>query len=120
MTMEECPSFHRCSAPLCPLHLHLATQVWYPSEEVCRRQWGGNSPPWLLKQRRLARRCQHHHTYFTLEMLLATNWVNSKIKGIDPNSKQSPEAWIKERTRDRHSTRFSSPISQDLDTTHNS
>ena len=98
MTMEECPSFNTCSAPLCPLDPKIDTRVWYPSEEVCKRKWKPLAPHWLQKQRRLARRCQLLHTYFTLKMILALRWITQKTKGIDPDSDQTIEAWIKDKT----------------------
>ena len=38
LPFEECPSFQRCSAPLCPLDPQVELRVYRPGEPTCRAE----------------------------------------------------------------------------------
>ena len=53
--IEECPSYHKCSAPLCPLDIGLQDRIWYADEPVCRSHKYGKHR-WIRKQRSIVNR----------------------------------------------------------------
>lgn len=53
--IEDCPSFDKCDAPLCPLDTRLKDRIWYADESVCNsRKFGKHR--WIQKQRSIAKR----------------------------------------------------------------
>jgi len=99
---RACPQFPACSASLCPCDPDIAKRVWYPTEPVCSRKWGGKAPPWLEKQRRVARRCRAPGTYFTRAMLDSITIVGRAVRGLSPDiedAAEAEEAWIAQKLR---------------------
>ena len=83
--METCPSYGKCSAPLCPLDdKTLQTCIWYPDEPICVRH---NLPDtkWLKVQRRIAKRTKNRDTFYRLSDLRRIRRVSPSIKGHNPN-----------------------------------
>lgn len=80
---------------------------WFPGEAICQRHWGQEgTPAWIKRQRRLNRRLREVKDpgYFTVSMLKVLHGSSVRTRGIDPNSRQSEEAWISGRLADRAST----------------
>lgn len=92
---EECPSYEECRAPLCPLGEGSKDVTWIPGEQICICKVF-RSLPWIRMQRRLERKGKKG--FFNIEMLVLMKRVTD---GIDPNTKRTPEAWIKRRERGR-------------------
>ena len=94
---SSCPSFEGCKAPLCPLDKSLYQgAIWYTDEDVCATK-EFRSLNWVRKQRKLKK--ARRKGFFNLEMLEALG--NKTVDGIDPDSNQTVEAWVRERTRRR-------------------
>ena len=88
MTMDpkECPSFHNCSAPLCPLDKQ-SQEVgqWFPTEDICKSQM--KKPRWVTIQRRIQKKVGKTDKvgYWTVAMLNAMGAVSARSKGIGPD-----------------------------------
>ena len=92
-----CPSFVECRAPLCPLDESLYKgAVWYADEDICGAREFRNLA-WIRKQRKLKK--ARRRGFFTFDMLevLGSRTAN----GVDPDSRQTVWAWIRERVRQR-------------------
>jgi len=70
--------------------------IWYTDEDVCATK-EFRSLNWVRKQRKLKK--ARRKGFFNLEMLEALG--NKTVDGIDPDSNQTVEAWVRERTRRR-------------------
>lgn len=112
MKKESCIYFEArgrreaCSAPMCPLENNLnpnwdnphAHAIWYPDEEICRRQ---PVPRWVKRQKKIAKKCKLENMvfYFNLIMLKQNPTIAMGIKGLDPDSIRNEEklmkGWIK-------------------------
>lgn len=55
MEIEECRSFEKCDAPLCPLDKNLSYRVWYHDEKICKGK-AGFGRRWVAKQRSIQKR----------------------------------------------------------------
>ena len=55
MKMTDCPSYNRCSAPLCPLDPNLKVRIWFTDEDICSGS-SGSGKRWIKKQRSIVRR----------------------------------------------------------------
>jgi len=103
--VEDCPSYEGCEAPLCPLDTNsLPHAIWYVDEPVCPslkyRQHFVLMQKKIVKHRAKASK-QNDIGYFTVKMLNSIKSVSPNIKGIVPESKQTPNGWIRKRTTQR-------------------
>jgi len=89
-TPDECPSFLRCNAQLCPLDKDLSSRMWYPDEDICGAT-GMSEIPWLKKQRKIARKCRDKEKYFTVEMLKRLSQVRRGTVGLNPDGKHESQ-----------------------------
>ena len=96
MKSEDCEKFDKCSAPLCPWdESSLQHGLWYPGEDLCNFQ-KANQVDWVRRQRKIAKKANKLHRFFTYKMLCRNCRVGSAIKGLDPDldrAKQEQE-WI--------------------------
>lgn len=97
--IQDCPSFTGCAAPLCPLADNLKHCIWYPDEAVCPSRLFRT--PWVVIQRRIARRAKDTARYFNVRMLESIRAVHPSTKGINPNEKGTPVNWIRARQPDQ-------------------
>ena len=65
ITIEQCSSFNRCSAPLCPLDPLLKQCCWFPDDDVCRKSF---PPQWIKTQRKISARTKNMDTYYLFKM----------------------------------------------------
>ena len=91
--MENCSRFNYFSANLCPLDRRRYERVWYPDEDYCHRT--DIRPDWVNIQMRVKRIVKDKEKFFTVTMLEAIDKVYKGLKGIDPESKETPDQWIK-------------------------
>jgi len=91
----DCPSFTGCNAPLCPLADNLEHIIWYPDEAVCSSR--AFRTPWIVIQRRIARRAKDITRYFDVKMLGTIQAVHASIKGINPDEHGTTENWARAR-----------------------
>lgn len=95
MKTEDCTSYVKCNASICPLDKDsLENCLWYPDEEICRTIF---SPLWIKQQKKIKKRCKNPNTYFTYEMLKQNFVVRTGIEGLSPDKERSPQLkkWIK-------------------------
>lgn len=105
MRPQDCGSFERCDATLCPLGGAvgwLDTAAWFPGEAICARQ--GPKPRWVAVQRRIEKAVGRDASrgYFTVPMLEALTKVTTAIRGLDvdtPDEKAAEAAWCAKRKR---------------------
>ncbi len=99
--LKTCPSFGRCSAPLCPLDAgSLAGGIWFPDEPICCAQ--GRGERWIGIQKRIAKKTNDRRRgYFTVEMLSVVAAVGRAIRGISPDtgSAEAEARWIAGKRR---------------------
>ena len=88
----KCKYFDSCSAPICPLDPDsMKHAIWYPDEEICRNEefkdllWIEN----MRKIKEAIKILKNANFYFTVEMLDRKLVIDSKVKGIDPDSKNT-------------------------------
>ena len=95
MEKESCKSFDHCGAPLCPLDEEsMADGIWYPiEEEICTK----HRHPFILMQRKIAKKASGEAGYFTPEMLKSNCMVKGGILGIDPERDEKMQLikWLK-------------------------
>jgi len=92
--MNRCPHFSTCSAPLCPEDpASIERTVWYPGEEICKRQGVG----FAARQRRIARAGIGSETCFTASMLRRNIVITRTLRGLDPERlrDEALESWFK-------------------------
>ena len=97
---EDCRTFEECSAPLCPLDENLYERTWFPDEPICRSKNHGSGMQWMISQRKVRKKSADSTTCYTLRMLDRNFVVKKGIKGVEPDSKDFPDAvrkWIRER-----------------------
>lgn len=83
--METCRHYEGCGAPLCPLDTKwLKTAIWYPDEPICKRR-GLPNADWLKTQRRVAKKANQDHLFFTYDDLLRIKRVHPSIRGHNPD-----------------------------------
>jgi hypothetical protein len=78
--MTRCPHYSECSAPLCPDDTNLECAVWYPGEQVCKRQ----GVDFAAIQRKIIREGIGGETCFTVLMLRRKAKVSKGLRGLDP------------------------------------
>jgi hypothetical protein len=110
-----CPSFDGCEATLCPLDPSCgAGAIWYPDEPVCNAHRMKRLHPWIKIQRRIAKKHCDPNRFFTVRMLESIKDVHGTLKGLDPNGRQSEEAWIQSRLKARRRSMAEKPRSSAL------
>lgn len=98
---EECPSFEKCEAPLCPLDDNVNDGIWYPDESICKA-WGMSMKyPWIRMQKKIARTTRDQSKYYLLRMLKQNCIVGRGMVGLDPDKERSEE-WQLERWLNAH------------------
>ncbi len=92
MKPEDCKSFEKCSAPICPLMEHIEKAIFYPHEEICSNRLH-NKIKWIKNQRKVSRKNKSLDTgYFTLQTLTKLKATRKQLKGIDPDKKSMKRA----------------------------
>jgi hypothetical protein len=77
---------------MCPLDKEsLEHGVWYPSEEICNIQGFSTKYPWILRQRKIARKVRNKDTYFTHVMLNRSFRITAALEGLDPDKENTTE-----------------------------
>ncbi len=96
----NCPSYQKCSAPICPLDsTTIDKAIWFPSEDICHIR---NTLQWVKTQRKISKVKAPTDRYFTLAMLESINRVQKGISGISPEQntnklKEVERTWITSR-----------------------
>jgi hypothetical protein len=86
----DCRYFEDCSAPLCPKADNTDAAAWFGDEEICRLN---NSPAWVTRQRKLARKgLDREAGYFTAAMLARGCMWKGGIQGINPDGSDKERA----------------------------
>lgn len=88
---EKCQFFKECKAPLCPLNEGSKEITWFPDEPICRVF---SNLDWVKMQKKLQR--ERKEGFFNIEMLVVMKRV---ADGIDPDSRETPGAWIRRRSK---------------------
>ena len=90
--MNRCPHFLDCSAPICPDDSTIGKAVWYPGEQVCKR----NGVAFATVQRRIMRAGIGPETCFTLAMLCRNIPITKTLRGLDPERPRAEalESWL--------------------------
>ena len=86
---SDCPKARKCKAPLCPLAEGSKDIAWFFDEEVCSLF---PKLSWVKMQRRIRR--TRKGGFFNIEMLVM---MTRPAHGIDPDSRETPEGWIRRR-----------------------
>lgn len=97
MNIEDCASFEKCEAPLCPLYEYNKESVWYPDEELCNKN--GAKPDWVKKQRRIKKKVKDKDSHYTIEMLESIGRVTPQTRGLDPEGRRTEEVFLRRRSR---------------------
>jgi hypothetical protein len=99
MNMQECPSYEKCEAPICPLDdSSKDIALWYPDEEICGSMQF-RKEKWRIAQRKIAKRAIDRDTYFTKPMLEVATKVTPHIKGVVETSVMLVERDDKKQAR---------------------
>jgi len=94
MKAEDCKSYIKCNASICPLDKDsLENCIWYPDEDICNKI---HSPRWIKTQKKIRKKCQNTDTYFTYTMLNRNIIIKKGIEGLDPDKKEGLqlERWL--------------------------
>lgn len=94
---QNCPSFTRCSASLCPFDPNIKERMWYPDEPVCVRAGMSSEHRWIKTQKKIARKCKNKEKYFTQPMLERLSIVYRGTVGINPERDEESQfkVWFK-------------------------
>ena len=93
---SDCPRYEWCTVQLCPVAEpeELDKQNWFPDEPICPlRRF--SALPWIKKQRKIRRLLDEDAGCFYKPMLDAITRVTKGLRGIDPDSDESVERWLK-------------------------
>lgn len=101
MNVEECPSFEKCEAPLCPLYEDNKYSVWYPDEDICNKI---GRPAWVKIQRKIKKRVIDRDSHYTIEMIESIGRVTPKTRGLDPEGRRTEEVFLARKAKARNLT----------------
>lgn len=97
MAESDCPHHDKeCLVQLCPMAEpgDLNKCNWFPDEPVCPlRRF--SALPWVKKQRKIRRLLDEDAGCFYKPMLDAISRVTKGLRGIDADSDESIERWLK-------------------------
>lgn len=101
MKIESCPSYEKCSAPLCPLAPNVQDCKWFPDEPACKSRTHGAGLTFIIQQRKIQKKSGDNSKVFTFRMLNRNFPVRTGIVGINPNRdlgklKMDEVKWIKD------------------------
>jgi len=90
----KCAHFSTCNAPLCPDDSTLDKSIWYPGEQVCKR----NGVNFAAVQRRITRAGISLETCFTVSMLRRNIPITKTLLGLDPERPRAEalESWLRQ------------------------
>lgn len=96
-SIDDCPSSPICSANMCPLDPYLSDRIWYPDEEICRRQGIIEQYPWIRTQKKIANRTKRMDRYFNIQMLERNCIIGKGMVGLDPDRSEEVqlESWLR-------------------------
>lgn len=78
--IEKCTNV-TCGAPVCLLDPMKEVCIWFPDEEICKK----NSPPnWVKNQKKIKKRTKDIDNYYTFRMLNQNCIIAKGITGIIP------------------------------------
>lgn len=99
MKMQECLYFTDCSSPVCPLDKNKENAIWYPDEEICRKNVRSM---WLKNQKKLIKKTKDKTKFYTFKMLNQKCIIKTGIVGIDPEReiKEQEISWFKRHPKD--------------------
>ena len=100
MKKINCPKFHKCNAPLCPLDPEsIQHGIWYPDEDICTKR--NMHTPWLKKQKRIKKLLNKNlidpNLFFSVSMLNKIKAVRPGLKGANPDIPNSEKIWLSKR-----------------------
>ena len=101
MATKKCAFFDECEAPICPIGEDTFEGIWYPDEEICRKQI---RLAWLKRQKKIKKKAKNKgESYFTLEMLKRNCVIGSGIEGLNPDKEEAPqlEKWLENHPEKR-------------------
>lgn len=82
----QCPSFHKCSANLCPRDPKIKDRVWFVGEEICTsRQYGQRR--WVRKQRSINKR--QTKSYLNRPVTYQELFDNSRPRQLSPEQREA-------------------------------
>ena len=103
MTIEKCPFFNFCNAPICPLDENKEKAIWYSDEAICKNpEYSGLD--FIITQKKIAKVNKTHGVkgYFTLKMLNQKIIMRSGIQGINEDTPIEFSSILEENWLKRH------------------
>lgn len=100
ISVDQCPGYQGCKAPLCPMDSSFLKATWFNSEPICQAI-AYRRERWRIAQRRIDRAAKDHETCYTVAMLSAVRQVRSGIVGLSPEDIIDTErvrTWINQRS----------------------
>jgi len=109
MTIEKCPFFNFCNAPICPLDENKGKAIWFSDEAICKNS-DYSGIEFIITQKKIAKVNKTHSVngYFTLKMLNQKIIVRSGIQGINEDTPIGSSSILEENWLRKHR-----PISKD-------
>jgi len=87
MTIEQCPFFDSCNAPICPLDENKGKVIWFSDEAICKNtEYSGLE--FIITQKKISKLNKKHSVYgfFTFKMLNRSLIVKKGLEGLNEES----------------------------------
>jgi len=87
MTIEKCPFFNSCNAPICPLDENKEKVIWYSDEAICKNRDFSNLD-FIKTQKKISKLNKKYEVigFFTFKMLNRSLIVKKGLEGLNEDS----------------------------------